>query len=73
MFVLSSRPPRPVSITATSTFSCLKYVNAIRVVISKNEGFSFPIISSASRTKSITYCSDIGLPFTRMRSEKSFK
>ena len=38
MFVESSLPPRPVSMTAMSTFSLAKKSKAIAVVISKNEG-----------------------------------
>ena len=37
MFVESSLPPSPTSITAKSTFLILKYSNAIIVFISKNE------------------------------------
>ena len=73
ILVLSSLPPSPVSITATSTPISLKYLNAIMVVISKKEGCNLSISGFAFSTKSITYCSSIGLPFTLMRSEKSFK
>ena len=38
MFVESSRPPSPTSMTATSTCSSAKYLNAIAVVSSKKEG-----------------------------------
>ena len=53
MLVLSSLPPSPVSITAMSTSSAANQLNAIPVVISKNERPS----DGALWRKSQTYCS----------------
>ena len=38
MFVQSSRPPSPTSMTAMSTSASLKYSKAMAVVSSKNDG-----------------------------------
>ena len=54
ILVESSRPPRPVSMTATSTRSEANQLKAIAVVISKNEGFSDSKKSKYRPTKSCT-------------------
>ena len=65
MFVLSSLPPRPTSITATSTSCSANHQKAIPVVISKNDSpsksfsvkkentASFAIISGPERLSPI--------------------
>ena len=52
MFVLSRRPPRPVSITATSTFSSENHLKAKPVVISKKDKSSSSISFSYRQRKS---------------------
>ncbi len=71
MFVASSRPPSPVSMTATSTSLCAKKSNAMAAVISKNESPSSTILSWCLSTKFTTFCLGIISPSTRMRSRKS--
>ena len=70
-FVASSRPPSPVSITATSTSERANQSNAIAVVASKNVA---PVRSTSGvqrPMKSTTYCSSTGRPSMRNRSRKS--
>ena len=67
-FVLSSLPPKPVSITAISTFCCTKYQNPRAVMVSKNEGCSSSRKALCSVTNAATVSSGIGLPLTRIRS-----
>ncbi len=71
IFVLSSRPPSPVSITATSTLRFAKNSNAITIVSSKKEGRNEESMAMNRFTKSTTSSSVIGLPFTLIRSRKS--
>ena len=71
MFVQSSRPPSPTSITAMSTFCSSKYLKAMAVVSSKKEGWSDSKKFRSFSTKSTTNSLLIICPFTRMRSLKS--
>ena len=71
MLVQSNRPPKPTSIMAKSTCCSEKYLKAIAVVSSKNDGCNGSKKLRWFSTKSITYCSEIILPFTLMRSLKS--
>ena len=61
-FVESSLPPRPTSITAKSTFSFAKCVNAIAVVVSKNVDDISSISFLCSSTNNSISSSDIHLP-----------
>ena len=72
-FVLSNLPPKPTSITPMSILQTLKYSNAIATVISKNEGEISSITGAILFVKSITNCSDIISPSTRIRSLKSMR
>ena len=72
-FVESSLPPSPVSTTAISTFLLAKYLNAIAVVVSKKVDSISSISERCSSTNSTILESDIGLPFTRMRSLNRIK
>ena len=60
MLVQSRRPPSPTSITAMSTSISAKYLNAIAVVSSKNEGCSGSKNDLSFSTKSTTYASLMG-------------
>ena len=73
IFVESSRPPSPTSITAISTCWSAKYWKAIATVISKKDGLIPAKSDLFSSTKLITYCSMIISPFILIRSRKSFK
>ena len=75
ILVESNLPPRPTSRTAASTFSSTKYSNAKAVVISKKVGSSFQsftrvLISLILLDISL---SEIGFPFTRMRSQNEMR
>ena len=67
-FVESSRPPKPVSITATSTFFCLKYQKAMADVVSKNVLSIRRISAENNFIYSTIFSSAMGTPFTRIRS-----
>ena len=73
MLVESSLPPRPTSITAKSTFSSAKCLNAIAVVTSKNVAFKRSISFCRDFTYSTTFSLEIGIPSTLILSVKSTK
>ena len=72
-FVASSRPPRPASMIATSTFFRAKWTNAIAVVASKNVACCFSICLRSSDVSWTTSFFEIGRPLMRMRSVKSIR
>ena len=57
--------------TAMSTCMSAKYLNAIAVTTSKNEGEMDSIYDLSLSTKSTTYSSEMGCPLMRIRSLKS--
>ena len=71
MLVQSRRPPSPTSTTAISIPSSAKYLKAIAVVSSKNDGLRGSKNLRSFSTKSMTYCLPIHSPLMRMRSLKS--
>ena len=71
MFVQSSRPPSPTSMTAMSTCCLAKWLNAMAVVISKKDGWSRSMSGVLQRMKLVTACFEMGRPLMRMRSRKS--
>jgi hypothetical protein len=73
ILVESSRPPRPVSTTATSIFCSAKYLNAIAVITSKNVGIGFARITIGSTNRTSRAKSECGIivPFTQIRSRIS--
>ena len=73
ILVLSNLPPNPVSIMAISTFSLAKYSKAIPTVISKKLGATFSINGFILFVKLVTNVSEHMIPFTLMRSLKSYK
>ena len=71
--VESSRPPSPVSTTATSTPQARNQQKAIAVVISKKEKLCAVKKSRWRSTKSATNSLGIISPSTRIRSRKSIR
>ena len=72
-FVLSSRPPRPTSITATSTACSAKCLKASAVIASKNVGSTLAFVAAActARSPSVTSCLEMSAPLMVMRSRRS--